>query len=183
MNKKDQHIDEMLLTRIQSGDQKALAQLVKRWHKLFCDKAYWLVKDKEAAKDIAQDSWTIIIKKIDTLKTPKQFKYWAYRIVCNKAMDWLRLQAKQRQSEINGVAERNDDNVTSEKEHLERLLLKAIKELPEEQKQILNLFYTQSYSLKQISSMLHISMGTAKSRLFYAREKLKETLKHRNYEN
>lgn len=69
-----------------------LAVLVGRWHKLFYNKAYWLVKDKDTAKDIAQESWTVIIKKIDSLKDSKQFKYWAYRIVHNKSTDWLRLQ-------------------------------------------------------------------------------------------
>jgi RNA polymerase sigma-70 factor (ECF subfamily) len=73
--KTDQSIDEKLVEAYRAGDKKALAILVKRWHKLFCTKAYWLVKDKNAVKDIAQDSWTTIINKIDKLKEPKQFKY------------------------------------------------------------------------------------------------------------
>lgn len=73
--KSNQSIDEELVEAYKAGDKSALATLVKRWHKVFCDKAYWLVKDKDAAKDIAQDSWTVIIQKIDTLNDPKQFKY------------------------------------------------------------------------------------------------------------
>ena len=92
--KTDQNKDAYLIENYKVGDKKALAVLVKRWHKMFCDKAYWLVKDKDVAKDIAQDSWTTIINKIETLKDPNQFKYWALRIVCNKATDWLRLNAK-----------------------------------------------------------------------------------------
>ena len=51
-----------------AADKMAMAVLVGRWHKLFYNKAYWLVKDKDTAKDIAQESWTVIIKKTDSLK-------------------------------------------------------------------------------------------------------------------
>lgn len=182
--KTDQSIDEKLVEAYKSGDKKALAALVKRWHKLFCDKAYWLVKDKDVAKDIAQDSWTIIINKIEYLKEPKQFKFWAYRIVCNKATDWLRWQSKnENQSIRKHIQLKSDDEEYSENENLKLRLLKAINELPTVQKEVISLFYIESYTLKQISDLLEISIGTTKSRLFHAREKLKTTLKHNNYEN
>ena len=170
--------DEVLVTRLQQGDKMALTNLVKRWHKLFCDKAYWLVKDKNVAKDIAQDSWTVIIKKIDRLKDPKQFKYWAYRIVCNKSTDWLRLQSKRHNQTIGYDVDVESNAIEySENEHLKKALLIAINELPTQQKTVVRLFYIESYNLKQISDLLDISTGTAKSRLFYAREKLKKELK------
>lgn len=170
-------IDEKLVLAYKAGDKKALAALVKRWHKLFCDKAYWLVKDKDVAKDIAQDSWTIIIHKIDRLKEPKQFKYWAYRIVCNKATDWLRLQSKNQKQTIGFNLEiKSNDEEYSENDKLKKTLLKALLELPTHQKNVVRLFYLESYSLKQISELLEISIGTVKSRLFHAREKLKKDL-------
>ncbi|WP_339756135.1 sigma-70 family RNA polymerase sigma factor [uncultured Winogradskyella sp.] len=182
--KTNQSIDEKLVEAYKAGDKNALTTLVKRWHKLFCDKAYWLVKDKDVAKDIAQDSWTTIINKIDKLKKPKQFKYWAFRIVCNKSMDWLRLQSKNRNTSFGYDVEIESTAIEySENEHLKQMLLKAIYELPTNQKVIVRLFYTESYSIKQISDLLKISEGTTKSRLFYAREKLKITLKNTHYEN
>ncbi len=176
--KTDQSIDEKLVEAYIAGDKKALAILVKRWHKLFCDKAYWLVKDKDIAKDIAQDSWATIIHKIDSLKEPKQFKYWAYRIVCNKSTDWLRLQSKnQKRTVRNKVEIESNDTKYSENEQLKQRLLNAMNDLPINQKMIMRLFYIESYSLKQISDLQRISVGTAKSRLFHAREKLKTILK------
>lgn len=182
--KSNQSIDEELVEAYKAGDKKALATLVKRWHKLFCDKAYWLVKDKDVAKDIAQESWSVIINKIDSLNDPKQFKYWAYRIVCNKSTDWLRLQSIDRKNTVNyNVEIESSDAKYSENKPLKLLLLKAINELPTNQKTIIRLFYLESYSLKQISDLQNISVGTAKSRLFHAREKLKRTLKNKDYEN
>ncbi len=181
--KTDQSIDEKLVIAYKAGDKRALATLVKRWHKLFCNKAYWLVKDKDVAKDIAQDSWTVIIKKIDNLKEPKQFKYWAYRIVCNKSTDWLRLQSKKYKNTIGYDVEiASNDIEYSENEQLKQVLSKAINNLPTPQKAVVRLFYIESYSLKQIGDLLEISVGTAKSRLFHAREKLKKELKNKKYE-
>jgi len=182
--KTSQNSDEKLVEAYRAGDKKALAVLVKRWHKLFCNKAYWMVKDKDAAKDIAQDSWTVIIKRIDSLKDPKQFKYWAYRIVCNKSTDWLRLQSKTHK-QIIGYDVDIESNVIEylETEQLKQMLSKAINELPRHQQTVIRLFYIESYSLKQISDLLNIAVGTAKSRLFHAREKLKKTLKQIDYEN
>ena len=59
----------------------------------------------------------------------------------------------------------------------------AVKLLPEHHQMVINLFYVEDYSLKQISEILSISVGTAKSRLFHAREKLKTIIKDKNYEN
>ncbi|MFP4846296.1 RNA polymerase sigma factor [Winogradskyella sp. PE311] len=182
--KTKQNIDAKLIKAYKAGDNNALAILVKRWHKLFCDKAHWLVKDKDVAKDIAQDSWSIIIKKIDSLNDPKQFKYWAYRIIVNKSTDWLRLQSKNQKESFNHDIEfLNTEKVYSENEHLKHKLSKAIDSLPNGQKVVIKLFYIELYSLKEIGDLLGISVGTAKSRLFYAREKLKTILNYKDYEN
>ena len=62
----------------------------------------------------------------------------------------------------------NDDNT--------KIVLNAIKKIPENQQIILRLFYVEEYSILEISNILYISKGTVKSRLFYAREKLKSHL-------
>ncbi|WP_370003037.1 RNA polymerase sigma factor, partial [Winogradskyella sp.] len=170
------NIDKELVEAYLAGDKTALATLVKRWHKLFCDKAYWLVKDKDVAKDIAQDSWTTIIHKIDKLKNPNQFKYWAFRIVCNKSTDWLRQQTKNQKRIIGYDMEIESREGHYSKDQIQKqILLEAINALPTNQNEVVKLFYHQDYSLKQISELLNISVGTAKSRLFHAREKLKNT--------
>ena len=58
--------------------------------------------------------------------------------------------------------------------------MNAIKNLPQNQQIILRLFYLEECSINEISSILKISKGTVKSRLFYAREKLKSIFKIQN---
>ena len=182
--KTDNHIDSELVKAYQAGDQKAIAALVKRWHLEFCKKAYFLVKDADVSKDIAQDCWQTIMAKLNTLEKPSSFKSWALRIVYNKSLDVLRQQSKDRLKETKienlQVAVGEDYKENNE---LKEALLKAIKRLPEQQQIVVRLFYTEDYSLKEMSELLHISIGTVKSRLFHAREKLKTIIKKNNYEN
>ncbi len=184
MNIEQDKKDTELVLKYQSGDNKALTLLVKRWHKLFCEKAFWIVKDADMAKDIAQDSWNIIIKNISNLKNAYSFKGWALRIVCNNALDVLN---EKKRTIIKGEAYKYEqEDLIIEEEHnsedLKNLLFKTIKVLPEHQQMVIKLFYVENYSLKEMSNILNISTGTIKSRLFHARERLKLTLKNRKYE-
>ncbi|MCF7560901.1 RNA polymerase sigma factor [Sabulilitoribacter multivorans] len=181
----DRDIDGGLVKAYLADDRKALAVLVKRWHKSFCEKAYWLVKDADVAKDIAQDSWRTIIDKIDRLNNPESFGSWAMRIVYTKSLDWINTK-KRKENHLNTYKyeqELESIETVAEDENLRQKLLSTLKTLPEHQQVVIKLFYVQDYSLKDISGLLNISVGTAKSRLFHAREKLKLILKNRNYEN
>ncbi|MBR9914486.1 MAG: sigma-70 family RNA polymerase sigma factor [Algicola sp.] len=155
-----------------------MAILVKRWHVVFCKKAFWLVKDASASKDIAQESWQIIMMKLHTLENPNRFKSWALRIVYTKSLDALRAQQHIRLKKTEFVTSKiSEVAVDDDFKDYKTALLKALKELPEKQQEVIKLFYTEDYSLKEISALLKISIGTAKSRLFHAREKLKLILK------
>lgn len=178
--------DDELVLSYQSGNTSALSGLVKRWHVQFCKLAYWYVKDADLAKDIAQESWVIIFKKLDTLKNPKQFKSWAVSIVNRKAIDCIRAINRESNKLHTFYKEKdknnNVDNSEERKTKLISILKVGIDELPTNQKMIIKLFYTENYSLQQLSEALKISVGTAKSRLFHAREKLKKSLKHNYHE-
>ncbi|TXG39422.1 RNA polymerase sigma factor [Seonamhaeicola maritimus] len=184
MSKEQREIDTKLVQAYQSGNKEALTQLVQRWHKIFCDKAYWIVKDANVAKDIAQDSWNKIIEKIHDLRDPNTFASWSLRIVCNKSFDWVKKRNRTRQKlqTYNYGEEADDFEALDEKEQMQATLLKAIKTLPAHQQMVIRLFYAEDYSLKDISNTLNISEGTAKSRLYHAREKLKLILKNRTNE-
>ncbi|AUC81679.1 RNA polymerase sigma factor [Lacinutrix sp. Bg11-31] len=179
----NKRLDARLVEEYRSGNQEALAALVKRWHLIFCNKAFWLVKDADASKDIAQDTWQTIINKIDTLKDVSTFGNWALCIVYSKSLDVLRLRSAtlHQQNDVSKEQIANNE-LDDEKLVVKNQLLKAINNLPAQQQIVVRLFYLEECSLKEISKTLQITVGTAKSRLFYAREKLRLTLKNNNYE-
>lgn len=168
--------DAYLVLQHQSGDKKALGLLVKKHHYGFCKHAHWYTKDIDSSKDIVQESWNVILKKLDMLRDPNSFSSWAMKIVTRKSLDYLKKQKKIREhlntkNFITEAQEKEEENPILSK------LKKAIKELPENQQVVLRLFYTQEYTLKEIADILEISIGTVKSRLYHAREKLKTILK------
>ena len=138
--------DEQLVEQYRSGDQMALQELVRRWHKSFCEKAYWFTKDADASKDIAQESWNTIISKMDALKDAGSFQSWALRIVFTKAMDWMRANQRDRikletyYKNYDATEEDKNDHETLKKE-----LLKAMKSLSGEHQIVLRLFYVEDY--------------------------------------
>ena len=185
MNKKNKLSDAILIEKYQKGNPNALTHLVKRWHLKFCNFAFWIVKDKDVAKDIAQESWKIILHKLNDLQEPEKFKSWAISIVNRIAIDFIRAKNRERiKLEKHFLDSEKEDLICDESDNLiiKKELLKSIEKLSKEHQMIIQLFYQQSYSLKEISEILQISVGTIKSRLFHAREKLKITLKNNNYE-
>lgn len=91
MRKQNKISDARLIEDYTSGNPKAFLVLVERWHQIFCKVAYWYTKDADSAKDIAQESWTIIMSKIQTLESPQKFNSWAMRLVKRRAIDWIRM--------------------------------------------------------------------------------------------
>jgi len=179
-----QKTDSQLIREYREGDKQSLALLVKRWHKEFCLKAFYVVKDAEDAKDIAQDSWRTILDKIDDLEKPERFRSWSMRIVYTKSIDLLRYKQKNlhfNKSYENYVKELGHSNVDDNR--IKEVLKKSIQLLPIAQQTVLKLFYLQEYTLKEIAEILTIKYGTVKSRLFHARETLKTILKNKYYEN
>lgn len=169
--------DGLIVLQYRSGTRKALNVLVKKYHNKLCKHSYWYTHDLEASKDIVQDCWSVMIKKMDTLKDPNLFGSWAFRIVTRKSLDFVgkrkRELEKLKEPIVSATIEENQKDIEVEVIKLRQ----AIQTLPKEQQMVLRLFYIEQYSLKEITDILEISIGTVKSRLFHAREKLKTILK------
>ena len=169
--------DGLMVLEYQSGKKKALSILVKRHHLRLCRHSYRYTEDIEAAKDVVQEAWKTIMGKLHTLKDPNSFGSWATMIVTRKSLDHIdRVKRNRKRNENYGQENWENDDTDGNATDIKRLQ-SAIKELSHDQQMVLRLFYTESYSLKEIGEILEISVGTAKSRLFHAREKLKKILK------
>jgi RNA polymerase sigma-70 factor (ECF subfamily) len=160
--------DSWLVLESQAGSKKAMSFLVKRWHKKLCRHSCWYTRDIDAAKDVVQDSWGIILRKIYGLKNPDRFGSWAMTIVTRKSLDWIRKNKREKNNKTQ-YYEQCTDGIKME-------------ELPEVQKMVLHLFYLEEFSIREIGEILQVPIGTVKSRLFKAREQLKLNLKPGNHE-
>ncbi|MFY0698999.1 MAG: sigma-70 family RNA polymerase sigma factor [Balneola sp.] len=181
MNNRSNHIlNESLAREYQSGEKEALKELIRRFNPQLRSKIYYHTRNKESVQDISQDCWYAIITKLEEVKFQVGFEAWALNIARNKAIDWIRQQQRGRtrksdsdQEKFSSVQmEENDLRGTRIDE-----LRKCVNLLSDAQRIVLELFYVENLSIKEISSVLGISSGTVKSRLYNAREYLKKTIK------
>ena len=171
--------DELLVLQCQEGDAEALGTLVRRWQPRLGRLAWRLTGEREAARDIVQEAWLAIVRGLSRLDDPARFRSWAYRIVRNKCTDWTRRRVVHRAAakDLQEAATTCDPRTppTDSVSDVARLR-EALSELPAEQRAILSLHYLDGMPVAEIARVLDVPTGTVKSRLYYARDRLKRTL-------
>lgn len=167
--------DELLVLQCQDGDREALETLVVRWQPRL---AWRLTAEREAAREIVQDSWLAIVRGLRRLDDPARFRTWAYRIVTNKCADWTRRRVAQRgvaKDLRDAAASDNRSSATHSADEGDRIR-GALVRLPDEQRAILSLHYLDGMGVREIARVLGVPEGTVKSRMYHARNGLKQAL-------
>lgn len=184
MGKPDKIVDSLLIISYKEGDKKALELLVRRWNGKLCAHAYGYVKDWSLAKDVTQDTWSSILRKVHMLRDTNSFGSWAMTIASRKALDTIS-KHKKRKKDVETAfweAQPATDEIDDAKEDKINRIKAITATLPLDQRMVLRLFYLEEYSLKEISQITDASVNTVKTRLFRAREKIKNELKNKNHE-
>lgn len=167
----DRIYDELLLTRIQTGDRKAGERLAARWHPRLMRTAYRLLRDQEQSRAAVQEAWTGICKGWRGLRNPSRFPAWAYRILHNKCADRIRHNQRYREhadpSDDLSTAPRGEDKVSVDQ---------AFGQLSDEHRVAATLYFSEGLTLSEIAEVTAIPVGTAKSRIFHARKQLQAAL-------
>lgn len=168
----EQIVDEILVMDCQSGRPQALDLLVGRWQKRLWRYACRLTGNPEAAWEVTQESWLGIVRGIRRLNDPARFRPWAYRIVTNKANDWIKKKSTRAASQTDELIDkpsRDDRQANETSADLQAIL----RRLGERSRTVLTLYYLEEFGLAEIAGILHIPAGTVKSRLHTARAEFK----------
>jgi len=156
----------------QDGSRKAMELLISRWQKRLWRYALRLTGNAEAAWDVTQESWLAVVRGISRLSDPARFRPWAYRIVTNKANDWIRRNAGTTSlpPDFNLQARQSDDpQAAVEAADLDDVLHR----LSHAARAVLTLHYLEGCGLADIARILRVPTGTVKSRLYAARNELR----------
>ncbi|MEQ8554175.1 MAG: sigma-70 family RNA polymerase sigma factor [Cyclobacteriaceae bacterium] len=180
MERTNQVFEELLVLNARNGDSQAIDLLVKRWNGRIRNQIYRHTQNTAVSGDISQEVWIAIYKNISSLKDVRKFGVWALSIASRKAIDWIRRNQVDRKRE--GIREMVATEMAADSDHddqemLIKRLRQALKSLPEDQRMILSLYYLESLPVPDIATILAIPSGTVKSRLYYARENLKQIIK------
>ena len=164
-------------------DQTVLEDLYHRYYQSTYLYILSLCKDSALAADLVADAF---VKAWLTLSEAEpHFQYWLLRVCRNLWLDYLKHQRYQVPDGEEALSLLEDPN-TPELQLLQternEALYKGILSLPSSDRELLVLFYFSQVPVKKLAEIFHISPGTARTRLFRARMKLKQLLEADGYE-
>jgi len=164
--------DVDLVRRSLAGDREAFGALIDRYERLVFNLAYRLTGNREEAEDVAQNVFLKAYEKLQSYDFRFKFFSWLYRITHNEAVNAL-----QRGKRMQGLDEEMEaDGSPFPDGSLDALLQEGLMELQEGHRTLIVLKHVQGLSYDEIAGILQIPEKKVKSRLFTARELLREIL-------
>ena len=165
-----------MVTACQVGDKTALATLVEHMQKPIYNAAYRMLGNPDEAADVAQTTFLKVFENIQKFDPKYRIFSWTYRIAMNEAIDQLK-----RRNRTQPLAEspKSDTELPQEataKSQLSDNVQATLMELTEDQRAVIVLRYFGECSYQDISQILRLPGKTVKSRLFTARQQMKNKL-------
>ena len=170
--------DFSLIKRFIEGDESTFRVLVQRHKEKVRNIIYLTLNNHDLVDDIAQEVFLTVYKNLGSFRFESQFTTWLYRITVNKCKDHLRkIKIRQIFSPIKESEEELGYEAPPENSDIKEIVHSAIAKLPDKLRVPLLLKDIEGLSYQEISESIQCEIGTVKSRIFRAREGLKELLK------
>ena len=166
---------EQTIELLRCGDSKAWEDIVLQYQAPLSRYLYNMVRDKELARDLTQDTFIEAYRGIPNTEGELKLKSWLYRIATNNAIQVLR-----RRKLISWISWTEEKHAHKETENIEddfaqrELVRDVLNKLPEKYRAVLLLHDYQGFKCREIGRMLNISLDTAKKRLARGREKFRD---------
>jgi len=177
--------DAALVQRLRKGDARALDELYRRHREAAYGIAYRLVGSREDALDVVQEAFIHVMRGIQTFRGQSSFRTWLYRIVTHASLDyrrWRSLRTADRLDAESAVepAATGPRQPTPQAEaiagDLRQAIDRALMNISEKNRAALVLYAIEGMSYQEVADVLGISVGTVMSRIFNARQRLRELL-------
>ena len=183
--------DQVLLNHYLSGDQGAISKLIERHSRRVRDYINLMVKDRDVAEDIFQETFIKAVRVIDDGRYTDNGKFlsWILRIAHNQVIDHFRAckqnkQVNESESGYNVLGSLRFAEKTIEDElissQIESDVRNLIELLPEEQREVVMMRYFSGLSFKDIAEQTDVSINTALGRMRYALINLRRMIKEKN---
>ncbi|WP_432409951.1 RNA polymerase sigma factor [Rasiella sp. SM2506] len=174
----NQYTDQQLIAKTLEGHTASFGALVVRYQDFIFTIVIRMVKHREEAEEIAQDSFVKAFEGLKTFQGKSKFSSWLYSIAYRTALDYLR-KSKRFQDSI-AVEEVNDLEVATLENGLQQLVVKerakiiqeCIMKLPEMDAAIITFYYFEELSVREIAKITEQSEDNIKIKLYRSRKKL-----------
>jgi RNA polymerase sigma-70 factor (ECF subfamily) len=152
-----------------------LEQAMNLWGSTVYRLAFAQTASQSDAEDIYQEVFLRLLKDKTPFSNPEHLKAWLLRVTINCCHDLARSGWKRRTTPLeNRKDEACEDNTDSS--GLKQEFAVALREIPENQRAVVHLYYYEGYSTKEIAQILNIESSTVRSRMQRARASLREQL-------
>jgi len=189
VDKKKEHSDIELVTDAQLGDVVAFDELVERYYGRIYGLIYNMTSNREDAEDLVQEVFVKAFASLPRFKGKSSFYTWIYRIAINKTINYRKKRNAKRTFSLDQFDQeiKTDElyhDLTSKGSPLRNLNLtelqkrlnKALQGLSEKHRAVVILHDMQGIPHETIAKMVGASVGTVRSRLFYARQQMQNEL-------
>jgi RNA polymerase sigma-70 factor (ECF subfamily) len=175
--------DPDLLAAVAHGDRSAFELLYRAYEKRVYQYVQTLVSDRSLAEEVVGDTMLAVWRGAGSFACTSRVSTWIFGIARHKALDAIRRSGRrQREVELDGAAELPhpqacpDDAVW--RNQLATLTQRAMATLTREHREILRLVFYEEQPYEEIAMLLGIPTNTVKTRVYYAKQRLKEQLAH-----
>jgi RNA polymerase sigma-70 factor, ECF subfamily len=193
----DRTDEELLLMYRSRSDRPAFEELVRRYEKELYSYLRNYLGNAEMAEDVFQQTFLQVHLKCGQFEEGRKVRPWLYTVATNQAIDYQRRNRRHKiisldrsakhdiEGDMGSLLELLDGAEAGPSEEAEAAeqyqeLRKAIDELPEQTREVVMLVYFKAFKYREAAEILDIPVGTVKSRLHAAVQKLSETLSHIN---
>jgi RNA polymerase sigma-70 factor, ECF subfamily len=189
-----QATDHDLIALAASGSEKAYRELLDRYQRPVFSLIYRMVRDREKAEDLAQETFVKVFNHIDSFNPKYKFSSWIFKIASNLTIDAIRKKDLETVSldgsrnastpdEIDATritVESRDENPEEflEAKELGEEIERAIGELRPEYRTAILLRHVEGRPYEEIAEIMGVPLGTVKTYIHRARGELRETLAH-----
>lgn len=186
----DEGAQERELVRdAQQGDVHAFEELVERYHGKIYGLTYNMTSNREDAEDLTQEVFVKAFEALPRFKGKSSFYTWLYRIAVNKTINYRKKRNRKRALSLDQF---DQDIKTDEVYHeltakgsplrnislteLQEKLNEALQNLSEKHRTVVVMHDMQGIPHEEIAKVVGASVGTVRSRLFYARRQMQSEL-------
>lgn len=179
----DKLSDQHYINQIIQGNTNVFGVLVDRYKEMIFTLALKMIKNREEAEEISQDTFIKIYNSLNKFKGDSKFSTWIYKIAYNTCLDRLKKNKKEENTisidEFSDYLVKTLDNALSALEDKERkqTIQNCLNLLSREESFLLTLYYFDDQNLDEIAKIMDINSNNAKVKLFRSRKKLAVILK------
>ncbi len=175
--------DQIIINQIIEGDTNAFSVLVDRYKDLVFTLAMRMVKNREEAEEVSQDTFIKVFKSLEKFQGKSKFSTWIYRVAYNTCLD--RLKKLKREYNVVAIDEYTEHQIKTldnalaqmeEQEHKDKIQ-QCLQLLPSDDSFLLTLYYFEEQSLEEISKVVGLTANNVKVKLFRSRKKLMTILR------